>query len=206
MEANEFMEDSDKIHEHGSSHAEQEDNFRKWVGIYIGLLAMLLAVGVLAGNSASKKIFNDNIVISDTYNYYQAKTLRQFTLHLAAEEAEALRQLNDGGNVAGLTALEHLAADDRKAIAAMEDEPDKGDGKKQLLAKAKALEAERDDQRTREPFYELGEALLQIAIVLGSVTIVTRSRTVMAASVVLAGLALLMLINGYALFLPFKLD
>ena len=60
----------------------------------------------------------------------------------------------------------------RKTAARYETEPATGEGKKELMAQAKAWEHKRDHAASEIPNFEYAEALFQIAIVLGSVAIV----------------------------------
>jgi Domain of unknown function (DUF4337) len=80
------------------------------------------------------------------------------------------------------------------------------DGKKELLAKAKEFEARSDHAAERDPNFDFGEALFQIAIVLGSVSIVAASRPLVHLSGILAIAGTLLMINGYFLLvhLPFE--
>ena len=57
-----------------------------------------------------------------------------------------------------------------------ESDPKTGQGKKELLAKAREWEKQRDRAAERDPNFDFAEALFQIAIVLGSVSIVAVSR------------------------------
>ena len=57
-----------------------------------------------------------------------------------------------------------------------------GDGKKELMAKAKEWDARRDHAAAQTPNFEYAEALLQIAIVLGSVAIVAASPALLGVS------------------------
>ena len=57
----------------------------------------------------------------------------------------------------------------RKTVARYETEPETGEGKKELIAKAKEYEAKRDHALKQDPYFDYAEALLQIAIVLISV-------------------------------------
>ena len=87
-----------------------------------------------------------------------------------------------------------------------ESDPATGEGKKELLVKAKEWEAKRDHAAERDPNFDFAEALFQIAIVLGSVSIVAASRALVRLSGVLAVAASLLMINGYFLIvhLPFE--
>jgi hypothetical protein len=90
----------------------------------------------------------------------------------------------------------------RDTAARYESEPATGNGKKELLAKAKEWEERRDHAAAQLPNFEYAEALFQIAIVLGSVAIVAASPALVGVSGVLAVGAILLTLNGYLLLVP----
>jgi hypothetical protein len=102
--------------------------------------------------------------------------------------------------------LEQIVKRDRERVDRYESDPSTGEGKKELLAKAKGLEATRDHAAAQDPNFDYAEALFQIAIVLGSVSIVAASRPLVNLSGVLAIAGTLLMINGYFLLvhLPFE--
>ncbi|HEY2595396.1 MAG TPA: DUF4337 family protein, partial [Chloroflexota bacterium] len=63
----------------------------------------------------------------------------------------------------------------------------------------------RDLAAKKDPFFDFSQALFQIAIVLGSVSIVATSRSLLGVALGLGVIATLLLINGFFLFveLPF---
>ncbi|HEX8920379.1 MAG TPA: DUF4337 family protein, partial [Pyrinomonadaceae bacterium] len=83
--------------------------------------------------------------------------------------------------------------------------PLKGEGRKQLSARAQDFEAQRDRAQLQDPNFDFAEALFQIAIVLASVAILAMSRLIFKVSLVVGALAFLLMLNGYFLFfkLPF---
>lgn len=198
MEATELAE---KITEHHHHHAVTDDVFRRRAAILIGLIAMLLAIATLGGASATKTMLNANIHASDTYSFYQAKNVRQTVNLLAADQLEL--QLSTRSDLTPEARADIQKRLDRyKAnIARYESEPATNEGKKELMAKAQAYEAQRDLAMQRDPNFEFAEALFQIAIVLGSVSIVSASRMLLGACGGLAVLASVLTLNGFFLFI-----
>jgi Domain of unknown function (DUF4337) len=94
----------------------------------------------------------------------------------------------------------------RERVDRYESDPKTGDGKKELLEKAKEWEVRRDQAAERDPNFDFAEALFQIAIVLGSVSIVAASRSLVKLSAVLALAGTLLMINGYFLFVHLPLE
>lgn len=199
MEAHEIAEKIHEVDEH--AHA-SPDSFRKFTGVYVGFVAMLLAIATLGGGNATKEMLSANIHASDTFNFYQAKYIRQLQYELAAEQLELFA---DGA--AGLPAEQSAKAATqakrhRDTAARYESEPATGNGKKELLAKARDWEERRDQANAEVPNFEFAEAAYQIAIVLGSVAIVAASPWILGVSAVLAGLGVLLTINGFLLLVP----
>jgi len=186
--------------------AEADANFRKLTGIFLGIVAMLLAITALGGANATKTMVNANIQASDTYGFYQARNIRQTAYQIAAEQLEADLQAQPAMPEAARTKIEGVVKRYRERVDRYESDPSTGDGKKELLAKAKEFEAKRDNAAERDPNFDFAEALFQIAIVLGSVSIVAASRSLVKLSGVLAIAGTLLMINGYFLLvhLPFE--
>ena len=177
-----------------------DDMFKKRAAVTIAFFAMLLAITGLGGNNATKEAINENIQASNAFNFFQAKNLRQTTLLLAANEFE-LGWVNDASvSDSAKTALRDKLADYRKTIARYESEPETGEGKKELLAKAREHEQKRDRALKQDPYFDYAEALLQIAIVLISVSIVADQRWL---SLIGGGVGLiagLLMVNGFVLW------
>jgi hypothetical protein len=176
------------------------DDFKKRAAMAIAFFAMLLAITGLGGNNATKEAINENIQASNAFNFFQAKNMRQTSLVLAANELELA-----WANVSGLpesakTALRDKLADYRKTIARYESEPETGEGKKELLVKAREHEQKRDHALKQDPYFDYAEALLQIAIVLISVSIVADQKWL---SLIGGGVGLLgglLMVNGFLLW------
>ena len=65
---------------------------------------------------------------------------------------------------------------------------------------AKALEQARDVAMAKDPYFDYGAALLQIAIVLASVAIISGGAWLLTASLLVGGLGALMALNGFMLW------
>ena len=204
MEATEIAE---KIRGEDEAHSAAADaTFRKFTGIYLGIVAMLLAITALGGSNATKTMLNSNIQASDLYGYYQAKNIRQTVYQLTAEQLDSeLLALPDLPEAARAK-IEDRIKRYRERVERYESDPSAGDGKKELLAKAKEFETRRDNAAERDPNFDFAEALFQIAIVLGSVSIVAASRPLVHLSGILAIAGTLLMVNGYFLLvhLPFE--
>ena len=177
------------------------DRFKRQAAIVIGILAMLLAITALGGDQARTTTTNENIRASDAYAFYQAKNIRQ-TVYLASVGAlQALVAAGSPLSPAAQTSIKKTITRYTATAAHLEDDPT-GAGKKQLLAQARRHEEERDRAERQDHNFNYAQALFQIAIVLGSVSIVASSRAILGISSALGVLAALLMLNGYVLF-PF---
>jgi hypothetical protein len=188
-------------HQRASAH--DDDRFRRRSAVFLGVLGMLLAIASLGGEDAMKETVNANILASDTYAFYQARNLRQNALQLAADELESLLAIAPQLNPEQRQPIEQRIANYRATATRLESDPAAGTGKQELLAKARQFEARRDHAQHRDLSFDYSRALFQIAIVLGSVSIVAASRPLLWLCGGLAVIASLLGINGFLLLVDF---
>lgn len=195
----------EKIQEAAKEERDAERAERKGVAIYISVLAALLAITSVGGSNAAKQMVNSNIEASDVFSFYQGKVLRQTQYQQAARALE-LSVLSRTDLTPELRAdVEREIAGYRQTVARYESDPQSGEGKKELLAKAKAKEAERDYAARQDPYFDAAEALLQLAIVLASVSTVIGVSGLLWLSGACAVTGFLAMVNGFTLIvnLPF---
>ena len=87
-----------------------------------------------------------------------------------------------------------------KKIAIYTSDKKRNEGLDELWVRGKALEKVRDDALARGPYFDYGEAFLQIAIVLASVAIVTGGSGAVVLSVLIGGAGVASVANGMFLF------
>ncbi len=155
-------------HGHDSGHGSPEN--RK-VALLIALLALVLAFSETLGKSAQTSGLSYNIEASNLWSFFQAKTIRMTTLRTASEQAEL--ELNRTTDAAAREALKQRIASWRKTIERYDAEPETGEGRKELAARAKTAEQKRDYSLAAYHQYEIASGAVQIAIVLASASIIT---------------------------------
>lgn len=185
------------------------ERFRTRAALMIAGLAMMLAVASLGGDNATKEAINSNIQASDTWAFYQAKNVRQTVNQVAASDLEASLAIH-GSGIADTARQDLQRSIDRykATVARYESEPDpsdptnplKGEGKKELMARAQDYEHRRDHALKQDPNFDYSTALFQIAIVLGSVAIVATSLPILLLSIGVGSAATLLMLNGFFLF------
>lgn len=175
-----------------------EDTFRMRAAILIAVLAMLLAVTGLGGSNAAKEAMNNNVLASNFYAFYQAKNMRQTSYALAADALE-LSLANPALSAEARTEIQKKIDGYRKTVARYESEPDTQEGKKELLVRAKSYEEKRDHALRQDPYFDYAEVLLQIAIVLVSVAIVSGFVWFAFGGAILGAAGTLLMLNGFFL-------
>ena len=175
------------------------DKFKTRTAIMIAVLAMLLAVTGLGGQNAAKEATNNNIFASNLYAFYQAKNIRQTDFALAADALELSLLTTPGITPEAKAEYQKKIDAYRKNVARYESEPETQEGKKELLARAKVMEQTRDHALKQDPYFDYAEVLLQIAIVLASVAIVSGISWLVIGSAALGIIGTLLMTNGFLL-------
>ena len=177
----------------------------KWIGVYIGLLAVLLAICGVGGGNATKDSTRANIEASNTWAFFQAKNMRRTAIQLAANELELSLAAQAGLSADVRKQFEDKIKDYRAQVQLLTTDPVRKEGLDELFARAKALEVERDVALRKDPYFDWSQALLQIGIVLASVHLIIGNITLLGLSGALSLLGVFLMLNGFTLAasLPF---
>src|SRR3982074_3865876 len=109
-------------HGHGGGRRKPlAESTNKKIALLISVLALFLAFSETLGKKSQTEIISLNIKASDTWNFFQAKTIRQTTLRTAAQAVtvEASTIVDE----ARRTALLKQADDWMKTVARYESDP-----------------------------------------------------------------------------------
>jgi hypothetical protein len=169
--------------------SEREAAIKDKAGWVITVLAALLAVNTYIANGFSSKVLNNTIAANNAYSFYQAKAIKQTLAEQSLDDAVAKTDVEKA---------ERLKA----KIERYESDPATGEGKKELLVKARALEAERDDARKHGPWLTFAGTAFQLAIVLLSASILAVSMSMFWGSIAVGLVASLLLSQGMWLWIP----
>jgi hypothetical protein len=167
------------------SRSEREALVKDKAGWVITVLAALLAVNTLLSGANSSKILNNTIEANNTWAFYQAKSIKQTLAEMALDDTKDPKK------------AETLIA----KINRYESEPATGEGKKELMAKARHLEEERADARQRSPYYTYAGSIFQISIVLLTAAILAVSMPLFWGSIVVGGFGALLMSQAIWLIL-----
>ena len=152
-------------------HKPQGESRNRKIALLIAIIALFLALSETLGKSAQTLGLELNIRASDTWNFFQAKTIRQTTLRAAAE-ALAL-QANASADDAIKADMRKQVETWRATVTRYESDPKEKDGRKELRQQAEQYERERDVAMARYHNYEFASAAYQIGIVLASAAVIT---------------------------------
>jgi hypothetical protein len=174
------------------SRSEREAQIKDKAGLVICVLAALLAINTLMGGGNSSKVLNNTIDANNTWAFFQAKAIKQT---LAEQSLDDAIVRNDKAKIEKLKAK----------IERYESDPVSGEGKKELMAKARKLESDRAIAKSRSPWYTYAGSLLQIAIVLLTASILAVNNRMYNASIGVGVVGALLMSQALWLWLPITL-
>lgn len=174
--------------------------FTRRVALTTAIYAVVLAITSLGGNNAMKEMLLAAQQSSDQWAFYQAKVIRE---HLYRSQKMRLE-------IDLIERSDRMKPEVKEKVEGLlkklsDEEARYGAEKKEIEREAKKLEHERDVNRSKDPYFDYAEVLLQIAIVMASVSILSASRAVFVFSMVSAFLGAIFCLDGFLMFfhLPF---
>lgn len=177
-EAKELIEEAiEEAEKADREEREIEKRFRNRVSVLVGIFALLLAVIHVAAAGNARDGVLKTIQASDTYNYMQAKIIREAILKTAAKQPSL-----DPSTKADLL----------KQAAKLRNPDAAGHGIAQLQPQADKLRDEGERASRNGEWYEFAETAMQVAIVLLSIALVARSWAIVAGAGSLAALGVIL--------------
>ena len=170
------------------SRSEREAHIKDKAGWVITVIAAMLAVNTYIANGISSNVLTNTIRANDTWNFYQSKSIKQTIAENARDDALAR---NDVKKVAELTAR----------IDRYESDPVTSEGKRELMARARQLEQERDQAKKHSPWLTFAGSALQLSIVLLSASILAVSMGMFYASIGVGLIGAVLMAQGIWLFI-----
>ncbi len=174
--------------------------FSKRVALVTAIFAVILALASLGGNNATKEMLLAQQQASDQWAFYQSKVMREQIYKIQKMRLEL--DLTERGAT--------MKPDVRKNYESMirqlgEEESRYRNEKKEIEKESRKLEDEREVNRSKDPYFDFAEAVLQISIVMASISILAASRPIFYFSIGIASLGVILALNGYLLIfkLPF---
>ncbi|MBI3802375.1 MAG: DUF4337 domain-containing protein [Nitrospirae bacterium] len=175
-------------------------SFERRVALTTSIFAVVLAIAGLGGSNATKEMLLAQQQASDQWAFYQSKSVKEHQTRTRRMQLEI--ELAERGP--------NMPPDIRKRTEGLlaqttEEEKRYQSEKGEIEKEAKALEQERNIFRARDPYFDFAEVLLQIAIVMASISILSDVPAIFYFSLALASIGTLLVLNGYLLLvkIPF---
>ena len=168
--------------------------FTRRVALTTAIFAVMLAITSLGGNNAMKEMLLAQQQSSDQWAFYQSKVIRESLYKIEKMRIEAdLHQWRAS-----------MKPEVREKYGTMlrtisDEELRYNAEKKKIEQAAKDLEHDRDINRSKDPYFDYAEVLLQISIVMASISILAVSRYMFYFALIAAGLGSVFMLNGYLL-------
>ena len=188
METREVLEHVEQAEEA----AEHREKYGRNAAVVVSVLAALLAIASLAGSRASTEAILAQAKATDTWNEYQANSLKR---HVNLDDAAQIRIVASGTSA---EAAANAQADRLEQAVAEKYQPAQDD----LMPRALDLEHERDLAESRHRGFQTAEAAFQLGIVLSSISIVARARWLLLVGGALGVIGLVLGLNSFLLLLP----
>jgi hypothetical protein len=174
------------MHEVLEDHAHHHDP-EPWtlpVAITISILAVLVAMATLMGHRSSIEAVLLQTQATDQWAYYQAKNNR---LHLMQIDADVLGALAPPSNEKAAVLREKY----QKEIERYEKDKD------QISEKAKEFENERAVVSRREDRFDAGEVVLDIALIICSLTLLTKIKAFWYSGIAIGVVGFFVALSGF---------
>ena len=182
-----------------------ENRQSKFIGVYIGVLAAILAICSLGGDNAAKDAMRANVDATNLWAFFQAKNVRRTVYTTAADDMELVLSTNPNLTPEGKAAITAKVKEYRDRVVLFSSDKKTNEGLDELFIKGKAIEKERDVALRKDPYFDAAQAMLQIAIVLASVALIAEVGLLVVFSLGLAIVGTGLMLNGFLLLveLPF---
>ena len=174
-----------EVHEFSEQLQEGAEKGLMHVSLIIAILAVLVAMVAVLGHRAHTQAVLEQTRAADQWNEYQARKLRVQQTQIASDLLSVLPARDTAGAQAKLATYK---AQMTKWQGELEE----------AMAKARELEEQVEHAEREAARFDLGEALLQISVVLASITLLTRHQRYVITALVLGAVGII--IAGAAFF------
>jgi len=171
---------------HEASEHHEENPFMMPVAVTLSILAVLVAIATLLGHRAATEELILQTKASDQWALFQAKNIRLHEMQSVADILGSLTPVEK--EKAGALREKYLSEAER-----YEKEKD------QVSEQATELEKERDLVGRRGDRYDAGEVILEIALIVCSLTLLTKKRLFWFSGIALGFVGLVVTASGFLL-------
>lgn len=178
---------------------ENRKDRERWVGAYIGVLAVLLAICAMGGANATNDATLNSVKSANMWAFFQAKNIRRNGIYLQIDAFEALLKVHPAMPAEAKAEIERKIADYKATAQRLTTDPERKEGLDELFVKAREIEAQRDLALRKNPYFDFGTACLQIGIVLASVALIAGGWPLILSSFLISGIGTALMLNGFFL-------
>ncbi len=154
-----------------ATEAGAETTRNRRIALLIAVLALFLAASEMIGNNAKQDVQVSNVEAANLWAFFQARTIRREIVLASATEAEL--RLPTISDEAVRAATQAQITRWRAEAARFDSEPATREGRRELMERARAKEAERALATARDGWFDFASAALQLGIVMASAAIIT---------------------------------
>jgi Domain of unknown function (DUF4337) len=177
MEPTEMQEFSKQMKEGG------EESLTS-ISLAISILAVFVAMVTVLGHRSHTEAVLMQSQAGDQWSLYQAKKIRQDNLEVVIDQMSLLPTVDAKATAAKMAEYKAHIAKWTKDLADAQE-------------KAEGFERGREHAERQAGRYDLGEALLQISVVLSSITLFTRRRSYFVGGLCLGAAGLVIAVSGF---------
>lgn len=149
-----------------SGHGAHGDPSNKKIALLIAILALFLAISETLSKAYQTEVITKQVEASNLWAFFQAKSMRKTTTDVALDSLKASPNAEDPKSKALID--KWTAASKR-----YDSEPETGEGRKELAARAVEAQKKGDIANHKYHNLEISSGMLQVAIVLASSSIIT---------------------------------
>lgn len=179
----------------------KKKHFETFCGILIAFFTFILIVESIYFNSIDSAGNDAKLELSSNYNFYQAKKNRQTVYKLFYEKYQVDLLKNNLSEQEKQTIIS-LMAEYKKTINRYESDPSAQDGEYQIMNKIKQNKLIISDTDKKSYWFHFAESLLQICIVLISVSLIISSKPLLTLGIILGTIGVCLTLNTVLLLFP----
>ena len=174
---------------------EKKELWLNYLALTTVIFAVCATLSTLKGGGYGSRAIMSQAQASDNWSYYQAKSIKGYVYDLQKEKFEMDLKAAKGASRA-------VIAEYEKKIAAYQEKTGKYDmEKEEIMKKAQALEAVRDEAQKHSGAFGLAAMFLQIAILLSSIAALMKRKLFWYLGMAAGCFGLLYFFNGFFLFM-----
>jgi hypothetical protein len=179
-------------------HEKAENPFSRTVALAVAVYAVVLAIASAGGHNVTKEMMMAKQEESNAWNHYQSKSTREALNRI--EVIKLVTAKKKSGIAFPADQQELLDLFQKEEARMMADKREIEEGNKETHEKgAREFQEEVKLLQKKDPYFEFAEVMLQLAIVLASVAILSGKKWAFAVSLVLAICGAALAVNGFFL-------